>query len=209
MLSPTTSIHPFITSSDIFPPPPSKFGLVTMTKADPIVVVAFLDCGAGSSGSSHRLAVRDKLLSSERSHSRLEAVAQKTRAMVLPQDDVLLRAFLAYEIVENGETPTLIKWALKFTASTHEFVVLSLNPNDTAQDEDGVDVWQLVKSVVTEAEEEGGGGMCMCLRTRRWARCSSSCCLVVMVTNTTRAMRGGRWMEGQRRRMRPQRQGLR
>lgn len=58
--------------------------------------------------------------------SPFELVSERALRLSLPEDDALLRSFLAHEIETDGESETLVKWALKFTASNNVFLVLRL-----------------------------------------------------------------------------------
>ncbi|CBQ73599.1 hypothetical protein sr11104 [Sporisorium reilianum SRZ2] len=73
---------------------------------------------------THRLRILDQLVSD--TASPLALVAERTLRLSLPEDDELLRSLLAREIETHGEAETLVRWALKFTATTNFFVVLQL-----------------------------------------------------------------------------------
>lgn len=88
------------------------------------VVVALLN----HASTTHRLSILNRLASSP-----FEIVAERSLHLVPPDDDALLRAFLANEIDAQGEAETLIKWALKFTTATNSFIALKpTRPIDNA-----------------------------------------------------------------------------
>uniref|UniRef100_V5ESY2 Uncharacterized protein n=1 Tax=Kalmanozyma brasiliensis (strain GHG001) TaxID=1365824 RepID=V5ESY2_KALBG len=73
---------------------------------------------------NYRLSILNQLVSD--ASSPFELTAERSLRISLPEDDGLLRSLLSNEIETHGEAETLVKWALKFTASTNFFCVLSL-----------------------------------------------------------------------------------
>ncbi|SPO26679.1 uncharacterized protein UTRI_03971_B [Ustilago trichophora] len=90
------------------------------------LVVALLN----RASTNHRLTILSKLVSD--TSSPFELVAERSLRLSLPEDDGLLRSFLAHEIETQGEAETLVRWALKFTATNNFFFVLQLKANSDA-----------------------------------------------------------------------------
>ncbi|CDS01676.1 hypothetical protein [Sporisorium scitamineum] len=84
------------------------------------VVVALLN----RASTTHRLTILDQLVSD--ASSPFELIAERSLRLTLPKDDDLLRSLLSSEIETHGEAETLVRWALKFTATTSFFFVLQL-----------------------------------------------------------------------------------
>ncbi|SPO26382.1 uncharacterized protein UTRI_03971 [Ustilago trichophora] len=82
------------------------------------LVVALLN----RASTNHRLTILNKLVSN--TSTPFELVAERSLRLSLPEDDGLLRSFLAHEIETQGEAETLVRWALKFIATKNFFFVL-------------------------------------------------------------------------------------
>lgn len=82
---------------------------------------------------NHRLSILDRLVSD--ATSPLELVSERSLRLSLPEDDNLLRTFLAYEIETHGEAETLVRWALKLTSSNNFFCVFQLKADGAASSE--------------------------------------------------------------------------